>query len=52
MLVVCNFCDHDVAYQVPQEYAGAKLVEAAANYADAPQAGTVRPYEAFALLLN
>jgi hypothetical protein len=49
MLVVCNFCDHDVAWQVPAEYAKAELVKEACNYADAPQPGTVRPYEAFAL---
>ena len=50
MLVVCNFTDHEVAWQVPQEYAGAELVDAACNYEDAPVAGKVRPYEAFALL--
>ena len=51
MLVVCNFCDHDVAYQVPEEYGTAALVEVACNYADAPRAGVVRPYEAYALLV-
>jgi len=50
MLVVCNFCDHDVAYTVPAEYANAELVAEACNYDDAPTAGTLRPYEAFALL--
>ena len=50
MLVVCNFCDHEVAYQVPQEYAEGKLVEEACNYGDAPVAGVMRPYEAFALM--
>ena len=49
MLVVCNFSEREVAWQVPQEYAGAALVEEACNYADAPVAGLVRPYEAFAL---
>ena len=52
MLVVCNFTDHEVAWQVPEEYGMATLVEAACNYADAPQAGIVRPYEAFALLTD
>ena len=41
MLVVCNFTDHEVAWQVPQEYAGAELVDAACNYEDAPVAGKV-----------
>ena len=49
MLVVCNFSEREAAWQVPQEYAGAALVEEACNYADAPVAGLVRPYEAFAL---
>ena len=50
MLVVCNFTDHEVAYQVPEAYAGAARVAEASNYADAAE-GTVRPYEAFALLV-
>lgn len=52
MLVVCNFCDHEVPYQVPDEYVGAKQVAEAANYDTAPVAGIVRPYESFALLLE
>ena len=52
MLVVCNFCDHDVAYAVPEAYEGAVRVEAACNYDDAPTPGVVRPYEAFALLVG
>ena len=52
MLVVCNFTDHDVAYQMPATYGRAALVQEACNYADAPHPGTVRPYEAFALLLG
>ena len=52
MLVVCNFTDRDMAYQVPAEYGQATLVQEACNYADAPHPGTVRPYEAFALLLG
>jgi oligo-1,6-glucosidase len=52
MIVVCNFCDHDVAYAVPEEYEGAVRVEAACNYDDAPTQGVVRPYEAFALLVG
>ena len=50
MLVVCNFCDHEVAYAIPEAYAGATRVEAACNYDDSPIPGIVRPYEAFALL--
>jgi hypothetical protein len=52
MLVVCNFTDHEVSWRVPEEYGAATLVEAACNYADAPAAGVVRPYEAFALTAN
>jgi len=52
MLVVCNFCDHEVPYQVPDEYVGARPVVEAANYDTAPVEGIVRPYESFALLLG
>ena len=50
MLVVCNFTDHDVTWQVPGEYAEAVRVEAACNYGEPGAPGVVRPYEAFALL--
>ena len=52
MLVACNFCDHDVAWDVPAEYEGAARVEAACNYDEAGAPGVVRPYEAFALMLG
>ena len=50
MLVVCNFSDHEVAWQVPQSYAGASRVEAACTYDEPGEPGVVRPYEALALL--
>ena len=49
LLVVCNFCDHDVAWEVPAEYRDAKRLRVACNYADATP-GVVRPYESFALI--
>lgn len=48
LLVVCNFCDHDVAWEVPGEYRSAKRLRVACNYDDAAP-GVVRPYESFAL---
>ncbi len=51
MLVVCSFCDHEVAWQLPEAYAQAQRVEAACNYDDLVP-GIIRPYEAFALLAS
>ena len=48
MLVACNFCDHEVAFDVPEGYEGARRV--AENYAELGPAGTLRPYECYALL--
>lgn len=46
MLVACNFCDHDVPFEVPAAYLGAERV--AQNYDDAAE-GVLRPYECYAL---
>ncbi|MBR1829303.1 MAG: alpha-glucosidase C-terminal domain-containing protein, partial [Atopobiaceae bacterium] len=50
MLVVCNFCDHDVPFEVPEAYAGAQRL--AQNYDTAGKEGALRPYECFALLVR
>ena len=50
MLVACNFSDHDVAFDVPAGYEGAERL--AENYAEPGPAGTLRPYECFALLVK
>ena len=50
LLVVCNFCDHEVSYEVPEAYANAARVDAACNYEDVGVPGVVRPYEAYALM--
>ena len=47
MLVVCNFCDHEVAFETPARYVGCNRV--AANYSQSAD-GTLRPFECFALL--
>lgn len=47
LLVVCNFTDCQVPYQIPEEFAASKRL--IANYTDMPN-GELRPYEAFVLL--
>ncbi len=49
MLVACNFSDHDVLWQLPEEYRSAERIPEACNY-DAPEPGTLRPYESMAVL--
>ena len=49
MLVACNFCDHDVPFEVPASYEGAERL--AQNYDTAGKEGILRPYECFALLI-
>ena len=48
LLVTCNFCDHDVAWELPRAYDRAERVAAACTYGDLPT-GTLRPYEALVL---
>lgn len=48
LLVVCNFCDHEVCYQLPEGYEAGRRLPEASNYPDAA-AGVVRPYESFAV---
>ena len=50
MLVVCNFCDHDVAFEVPAGYEGAERV--GENYTELGAEGVLRPYECYALLVR
>ena len=45
LLVVCNFTDKQLPYEVPEEYFGSRLL--ISNYAD-PAPG-LRPYEAVML---
>lgn len=48
LLTVCNFTDHEVRYEVPEEFRGGDCL--ISNY-DAPELNesvTLRPYEAFA----
>jgi oligo-1,6-glucosidase len=47
MLVACNFCDREVAFETPAQYVGCRRL--AANYAT-PAEGSLRPFECFALL--
>ncbi len=49
MLVACNFCDHEVSFDVPQGFEDARRV--AANY-DEPAEGVLRPFEAYALMVS
>ncbi|MBR2684205.1 MAG: alpha-glucosidase C-terminal domain-containing protein, partial [Atopobiaceae bacterium] len=52
MLVACNFCDHEVAFDLPATYENAKPVDAATNYAQPGEPGVLRPYESRALLVG
>jgi oligo-1,6-glucosidase len=49
MLVACNFCDHEVPFDVPQGFEDARRV--AANY-DEPAEGVLRPFEGYALMVS
>ncbi len=47
LLVVCNFSDGNVKFDVPEEFeTGKKLI---GNYDDDPDRGNVRPYEAYVI---
>ncbi len=52
MLVACNFCDREVAFDLPAGYEDARLVDAASNYAQPGEPGVLRPYESLALLVG
>ena len=45
MLVVCNFTDETLEYEIPKEYSKAEVL--IANYKE--QVSELRPYEAFML---
>ena len=47
LIVVCNFTDHPVDFSLPEEFEGGSRI--IGNYEDAPLAGSLRPYEAYAL---
>ena len=50
LLVVCNFCDHETAFTVPEEFVGAPcLIANMANGYDKPKM-TLKAYEAFVLI--
>ena len=49
LLVVCNFCDHETAYTIPDEFVGTPcLISNMKNGYDSAEM-TLRPYEAFVL---
>ena len=47
LLVACNFTDRPVAFPVPEAFVGGRRI--IGNYDDAPDADTLRPYEAWAV---
>ena len=50
LLVVCNFCDHETAFAIPEECVGAScLIANMGNEYDKPEM-TLKPYEAFVLI--
>ena len=50
LLVVCNFCDHETAFTVPEEFVGAPcLISNMENGYDRPEM-TLKAYEAFVLM--
>lgn len=49
LLVVCNWAEKDLAYEIPAEFAGSECL--IANYPDPrPASGLLRPWECFVLL--
>jgi oligo-1,6-glucosidase len=47
LVVACNFTDHPVAFSLPEEFSGGRLL--IGNYADEPSENCLRPYEAYAV---
>ncbi len=49
LLVVCSWAEHDLAFRIPEEFAGSECL--IANYPDPqPESGVLRPWECFVLL--
>lgn len=49
LLVVCSFCDHETAFTVPEEFAGASCLISNTGNGYAGAKITLKPYEAFVL---
>ena len=49
LLVVCNFTDKEISYQIPEEYRNGECL--ISNYVE-QNSGVLRPYEAFVLHIN
>ena len=47
LIVVCNFTEHPVDFSLPEEFKGGRRI--IGNYEDEPLAGSLRPYEAYAV---
>ena len=52
LLVVCSFCDHETAFAIPQEFAGASCLISNRNGDYTGTKITLKPYEAFVLHTN
>lgn len=52
LLVVCSFCDHETAFTVPEEFAGASCLISNRDGSYAERELTLEPYEAFVLYAN